>query len=252
MSELVNVVMCEFMKIIMITMPIMIDNVLRKNLFVLYALVILVVSFSCTHKDPSLALTETENSNVAPIHVICNQLVNGYRVSMDMLMDGEEDNWGSAVFTFQKPQHSFTVNCDLFVLPIEAVQNTIDTIRLDNVPPAPEEYLSEKSLFYFKDMDFDGEEELVIRGAHCSWYGSNQYDVYKVFNRDKPQKMVDEPFEWAGQPMSDRWTKYMPEKRQIMCWFSSGTRLIRKAIFQSVINERGKRELRLVKDDINE
>ncbi|MDO4200790.1 MAG: hypothetical protein Q4D25_01505 [Bacteroidales bacterium] len=201
-------------------------------------------------KDSQRAAIAQEN--VAPIHVICNQLVNGYRVSMDMLMDGEEENWGSAVFTFQKPQHSFTVNCDLFVMPKEAVQNTIDTIRLDYVPPAPEEYLSDKSLFYFKDMDFDGEDELVIRGAHCSWYGSNQYDVYKVFNRDKPQKMVDEPFEWAGQPMSDRWTEYIPKERKIVCWFSSGTRLIRKAIFQSIINEKGKRELRLVKDDINE
>ena len=183
-------------------------------------------------KDSQRAAIAQEN--VAPIHVICNQLVNGYRVSMDMLMDGEEDNWGFAVFTFQKPQHSFTINCDLFVLPIEAVQNTVDTIRLDYVSPAPEEYLSDKSLFYFKDMDFDGEEELVIRGAHCSWYGSNQYDVYKVFNRDKPQKMVDEPFEWAGQPMSDRWTEYIPKERKI------------------IINEKGKRELRLVKDDINE
>jgi hypothetical protein len=99
-------------------------------------------------KDSQRAAIAQEN--VAPIHVICNQLVNGYRVSMDMLMDGEEDNWGFAVFTFQKPQHSFTINCDLFVLPIEAVQNTVDTIRLDYVSPAPEEYLSDKSLFYFK------------------------------------------------------------------------------------------------------
>ena len=198
-------------------------------------------------KDSQRAAIAQEN--VAPIHVICNQLVNGYRVSMDMLMDGEEDNWGFAVFTFQKPQHSFTINCDLFVLPIEAVQNTVDTIRLDYVSPAPEEYLSDKSLFYFKDMDFDGEEELVIRGAHCSWYGSNQYDVYKVFNRDKPQKMVDEPFEWAGQPMSDRWTEYIPNERSIMCWFSSGARLVRRATFQAVTDGMGKYELKLVKDE---
>ena len=51
-------------------------------------------------KDSQRAAIVQEN--VAPIHVICNQLVNGYRVSMDMLMDGEEDNWGFAVFTFQK------------------------------------------------------------------------------------------------------------------------------------------------------
>lgn len=190
--------------------------------------------------------------NEAPIHVIYNQRCNGYCVSMDCMKDGEGDNWGSATFTFQKPQNSFSVHCDMFVLPMEAVENDIDTIWLDYVAPAPDEYLSDKSLFYFKDMDFDGEEELVIRGAHCSWYGSNQYDVYKVFNRDKPQKMVDEPFEWAGQPMSDRWTEYIPKERKIVCWFSSGTRLIRKAIFQSIINEKGKRELRLVKDDVNE
>src|SRR5574344_1962892 len=105
---------------------------------------------------------------------------------MDFMKDGEGDNWGSATFTFQKPQNSFSVHCDMFVLPMEAVENDIDTIWLDYVAPAPDEYLSDKSPFYFKDMDFDGEEELVITGSHCSWYGSNQYDVFKVCNRDTP------------------------------------------------------------------
>lgn len=227
-------------------------------LFCICVILLSVVCFGCHKSSKNIDISEDSldavivQRNEAPIHVIYNQRCNGYCVSMDCMKDGEGDNWGSATFTFQKPQNSFSVHCDMFVLPMEAVENDIDTIWLDYVAPAPDEYLSDKSLFYFKDMDFDGEEELVIRGAHCSWYGSNQYDVYKVFNRDKPQKMVDEPFEWAGQPMSDRWTEYIPKERKIVCWFSSGTRLIRKAIFQSIINEKGKRELRLVKDDVNE
>ena len=40
---------------------------------------------------------------------------------MDFMKDGEGDNWGSATFTFQKPQNSFSVHCDMFVLPMEAV-----------------------------------------------------------------------------------------------------------------------------------
>lgn len=187
--------------------------------------------------------------NEAPIHVIYNQRCNGYHVSMDFVRDGEEENRGSATFTFQKLQHSFSVNCDMFVLPKEAVEKDIDTIRLDYVSPAPDEYLSDKSPFYFKDMDFDGEEELVITGSHCSWYGSNQYEVFKVFNRDTPIRMVGEPFEWSGQPMSDRWTKYIPNERSIMCWFSSGTRLVRRATFQAVKDEKGKHELKLMKDE---
>ncbi len=65
----------KIMKIIVIAMPIMIDNVLKENLFLLYTLVILVVSFSCVHKEPSPDLTEAENSNAVLIHVICNQCV---------------------------------------------------------------------------------------------------------------------------------------------------------------------------------
>ena len=225
---------------------------MNKSPFVLYAMMILVVSFSCTHNHVSPDTAEVGNQDVDSIHVIYNQRCNGYRVSVNMLMDGEEENWGTATLTFQKPQHSFSVDCDLFVLPKETMENAYDTIRLDYVPPAQDEYLSDKSLFYFKDMDYDGEEELVIRGVHCSWYGSNQYDVYKIFNCCTPQKMMGEPFEWAGLPMSDRWTEYIPKERKIVCWFSSGTRLVRKAIFQSVINEKGKRELRLIKDEINE
>ena len=192
---------------------------------------------------------EDVDEGEAPIHVIYNQSCNGYRVSMDFMKDGEVDNRGFATFSFQKPQHSFSVNCDMFVLPKAAVENDIDTIRLDYVAPAPDEYLSDKSPFYFKDMDFDGEEELVITGSHCSWYGSNQYEVFKVFNRDTPIRMVGEPFEWSGQPMSDRWTKYIPNERSIMCWFSSGTRLVRRATFQAVTDEKDKHELKLMKDE---
>lgn len=56
------------MKIIIIIMKIMrsmrilSDNVLKKIQFLLYALVMLVVSFSCTHKEQSSDLAPTENS----------------------------------------------------------------------------------------------------------------------------------------------------------------------------------------------
>ena len=54
---------------------IVIDNVMKKILFVLYAWVMLVVSFSCAHKKQSPDLTEAKNSNAVLIHVICNQCV---------------------------------------------------------------------------------------------------------------------------------------------------------------------------------
>ena len=45
-------------------MTILSDNVLKKIQFLLYALVMLVVSFSCTHKELSHGLVPTENSMV--------------------------------------------------------------------------------------------------------------------------------------------------------------------------------------------
>ena len=227
----------------------------RFPLFCICVILLSVVCFGCHKSSKNIDISEDSldavivQRNEAPIHVIYNQRCNGYCVSMDFMKDGEGDNWGSATFTFQKPQNSFSVHCDMFVLPMEAVENDIDTIWLDYVAPAPDEYLSDKSPFYFKDMDFDGEEELVITGSHCSWYGSNQYDVFKVCNRDTPIRMTGEPFEWAGQPMSDRWTEYIPNERSIMCWFSSGVRLVRRATFQAVTDGMGKYELKLVKDE---
>ena len=109
----------------------------RFPLFCICVILLSVVCFGCHKSSKNIDISEDSldavivQRNEAPIHVIYNQRCNGYCVSMDFMKDGEGDNWGSATFTFQKPQNSFSVHCDMFVLPMEAVENVNAAEYLD-------------------------------------------------------------------------------------------------------------------------
>ena len=65
----------------------------------------------------------------------------------------------------------------------------VDTV-IDYIPKrADEVYLSEKSPFFFSDVDFDGEDEFVVNLYKYGTYGSNLYAVYEPdfkLRKDEP------------------------------------------------------------------
>ena len=53
-----------------------------------------------------------------------------------------------------------------------------------------------------------------------------------MLGRKTPMRLTEEPFVWAGQPMCSKWTEYLPEKKVVKCYFSSGGELIKEKKFE--------------------
>ena len=87
---------------------------------------------------------------------------------------------------------------------------TSKTIELEYIPKN-DKYLATRSPFYFADMDFDEQDELVVVG----WKGGRQYahiyDVYEISDSSAHQKTTP-PFDTIELGIS----KFHPKKKQII------------------------------------
>ena len=163
---------------------------MRKQLLLLVSLIGLL---SCGQADSN-------------IHVHYSQKVNEYDVSVEILTDSIRDEYFSdivgreAVLTFRKGKHEMTV-----VNPCYADKNLIEsscdkkTIEIDYTPFNMSEdntFAGNQSPFFFFDVDFDGEEELLL----CIWEGMayrshHAYQAYKLdVGTHQLSPMQEEPF----------------------------------------------------------
>ena len=143
------------------------------------------------------------------IHVHYSQKVNGYDVSVEILTDSIRDEYFSdivgreAVLTFRKGKHEMTV-----VNPCYADKNLIEsscdkkTIEIDYTPFNMSEdntFAGNQSPFFFFDVDFDGEDELLV----CLWEGMGYrgYHAYQAYETNvgsgthQLSPMQEEPFD---------------------------------------------------------
>ena len=163
------------------------------------------------------------------------QEVHGYRVWVEFIQTYGDLNFGKSILHFTKPGHSFEVYCDAFgdrqlvskdyynnvkidgvkmidLADIKAGQN----VNLTYISPEPEDYLSRNSPFYFKDMDFDGEEELVVNNMTSGARGYNEYDIFKVFGVEKPLRLMGRPFNDSNYKITDYNVEYEPETQTVL------------------------------------
>ena len=178
------------------------------------------------------------------IHLIYRQKVNGYHVKIEFdrkydVMRGQEGYsvyTGHAILSFSKPGHAFQVYCEDFSdeqlkvwdLTNEEYykkdKNSIDlsiikageTVYLDYICPKKGEYLSHSSPFYFKDMDFDGEEELVVNNLSMGSRGYNTYDVFKVYHVERPLRLMGLPFTDGLYKITDYNVEYEAKTQCVM------------------------------------
>lgn len=166
------------------------------------------------------------------IHLHYRQKVSGYRVSVNFVQSFDDLNFGKSILRFTKPNHSFQVYCDAFSdeqlitddTPHVKSQKAINlsklkhgaNIYLNYVRPKKNEYLSESSPFYFKDMDFDGEEELVINNLQMGSKGYNTYDVFKVFGVGKPLRLIGRPFTDGLYKITNYNVEYEPKTQTVL------------------------------------
>lgn len=166
------------------------------------------------------------------IHLHYKQKVKGYKVSVDFVQSYSDLNFGKSILRFTKPDHSFQVYCDAFSdeqliaddTPYEKSQKTINlatlksgaNIYLNYVKPKSGEYLSDSSPFYFKDMDFDGEDELVINNFEMGSRGYNTYDIFKVLGLDSPLRLMGLPFNNGEYKITNYNVEYEPKTHSIL------------------------------------
>jgi len=137
------------------------------------------------------------------IFITYNQLVNGYAVKVMCLSNGdfiERDNEisGKALLYFEKEGSEFCVYNECFsdsALYYVNEKEPKDSIilNLDYSPKSKNEYLSHNTPFFFSDVNFDGEEELIINNWRCGIKHCNTYDVYKITNNEVKQ-LTEAPF----------------------------------------------------------
>ena len=116
--------------------------------------------------------------------IIYKQPINGYKVKVAWQQDKE---FGEKAYFYFNDTLRFTVEgwADARLKELQ-----YDTL-IDYIPKrADEVYLSEKSPFFYSDVDFDGEDEFIVNLYEYGTYGSNLYAVYE---RDFELR-TDEPF----------------------------------------------------------
>lgn len=166
------------------------------------------------------------------IHLHYRQKVNGYKVCVDFIHQYIDHNPGEAILKFTKANHSFHVYCDAFSdaqliaddTPYVKSQKAINltklkpgaNIYLNYARPQKNEYLSSSSPFYFKDMDFDGEDELVVNNLKMGARGYNTYDVFKVFGVDKPLRLIGLPFTDGSYKITNYNVEYEPKTLTVL------------------------------------
>ena len=149
--------------------------------------------------------TDFESFNHPRIFIKYKQPVNGYDVTVMCFpynytydKEREIEIWGNALLYFEKEDSRFCIYNKSFsdsVLYYVNEQEVRDNmiLELDYLPKSTKEYLSHNSPFFFSDVDFDGEEELIINNWKWGIRHCNTYDVYKITNNDVKQ-LTEAPF----------------------------------------------------------
>lgn len=162
-----------------------------------------------------------------------NQPVEGYQVTAVCFpeteyvdRDREHELWASAILRFENEETAFEIYCEhfsdstLFYANDREIQDG-EVLHMDYTPIAETEYLDCFKSFFFKDLDFDGEKELVINNWREGYYGSSSFDVYKVNDASshevRPRLMTEPPF----FKMYDRETEFDPVNQTITVGYSS-------------------------------
>lgn len=187
---------------------------MKKNLFIIIGLFSLVVCMEQKHTDihklKELSIEKAipkgfDCFNSSRVFIKYKQPVNGYTVKVmcmpyEFVYDRERKNeiWGQALLYFEREDSKFYVYNESFSDSILYYQNEQEpqnglTLILDYLPKKENEYLSHNSPFFFSDVDFDGEEELVINNWRNGLRYCNTYDIYKI-DGCQLRQLTDAPF----------------------------------------------------------
>lgn len=155
--------------------------------------------FSCQQRKPQPTY---KGLDLEQIYIKYKQKVNGYDVSvLCFLSDSVFYDQNKAIFYFRNDTSDFYLyNASYHIGEFLDKGCWVgDTLLLDYISPKDSNELPDNEVpFFFQDVDFDGEDELLITNWQCGSRGSSTYDVYKVnqyyMYRMDMARLTEEPF----------------------------------------------------------
>jgi len=136
--------------------------------------------------------TEQPQNSPAVFHVRYEKPINGFTVTA-VIEPYEEADWGPTTLTFSKDGTSFSVFVDSFTkegFSLKDYKDAGEEIVLQYVPKPKGVLLYDKEPFCFSDIDYDGEDEILVLESGGGVHGVN---AYLIFEKDGTQR-VDGPF----------------------------------------------------------
>lgn len=130
---------------------------------------------------------EFKDLNRPRVYIKYKQPVNGYTVKVLWMPYTDENGYtaetGNAILYFENEDNHFYIQTkcyrDTAVYSHTHLEDG-DVLFWNYTPKKKGEILSQYSPFFFSDVNFDGEKELLINDYNGGSRGSNSYEVYKI------------------------------------------------------------------------
>ncbi|GGK00088.1 hypothetical protein GCM10007084_24380 [Parabacteroides faecis] len=152
---------------------------------------------------------EFESLNCPRVYIKYKQPINGYTVKVLWLPFTDKSGYtaetGNAVLHFESENNHFYIQTqsyrDTAVYSHTHLKDG-DVLFWNYTPKKKGEILSKYSPFFFSDVNFDGENELLINCYNGGSKGSNTYEVYKI-HPYYAEIIKDAPFASLENDMTD-------------------------------------------------
>ena len=177
-----------------------------------HVLLFLCIAIIAACNTPEKTDKHTKSDKNINFNICYKQKVNGYAVSATIITDSLYEEFHSditqreAVLSFKKDNQEFTIFNPLYadknlIGKLAALKNG-ETIQIDYIPfhvSDDNRFSGNQSPFFFFDVDFDGEEELIV----CLWegmayHGHHSYQAFKINTGDinhRLSPMTGNPFD---------------------------------------------------------
>ena len=168
-------------------------------------LLVILTMISCKQKTVQVNEINTESKSDNPrVYIEYRQPINDYKITVTWFPWGGTGEVGHGILKFthiSEKQYFYVFNdsfsdfyLDSLVRNHSHVFYDGETFALDYISPQNGELIGHNTPFQFLDVDFNGEDELLINNWNCGHRNYNQYEVYKIYPFHA-EKLSKKPFD---------------------------------------------------------
>lgn len=139
---------------------------------------------------------------------------------------------GYCVFNFIKDGYNFPFQIDGFTLPLYTAKGIVfseDSLEILNCPFQEITVDLTNLPISFKDLNFDGENEMIISNIYGGQRSFTAYEPFSITN-----DLISDVSNWFGDELLDEATEFDPIKKQISFYHSNGADSSYTTVYQAI------------------